>query len=104
MILYVFAFNREDIRRSWGPLSTFQATFTVNNGGIFHVGPLLFYMAKAPSTVNGWDGSGNVWFKIGQIGAQFSGGRMTWPANGECILSRHWLCGQGFQLIDPTRS
>lgn len=33
------------------------ATFKVYNG-ITHPGPLLWYMAKAPSTVNGWDGSG----------------------------------------------
>jgi hypothetical protein len=40
-------------------------------------------MAKAPSSVNGWDGSGQVWFKIAEIGANISGGQITWPAQGE---------------------
>ena len=33
--------------------------------GVFHPGPIQFYMAKAPegSDIANWDGSGNVWFK-----------------------------------------
>jgi len=33
--------------------------------GVFHPGPIQFYMAKAPDGVDiaNWDGSGNVWFK-----------------------------------------
>ncbi|KAG8833266.1 hypothetical protein FRC17_011041 [Serendipita sp. 399] len=57
------------------------ATFSVYTS-IGHPGPLLWYMAKAPGTVNGWDGSGNVWFKIGQTGATFSNGAMSWPSSG----------------------
>lgn len=36
-----------------------------------HPGPFTFYMAKAPAgqSVETWDGSGNVWFKIDEIGA-----------------------------------
>ncbi|KAF2670559.1 glycoside hydrolase family 61 protein [Microthyrium microscopicum] len=34
-----------------------------------HPGPFTFYMAKAPTSVERWDGSGNVWFKIDEIGA-----------------------------------
>ncbi|KAG9054944.1 hypothetical protein FS842_003721 [Serendipita sp. 407] len=63
------------------------ATFSVYTS-IGHPGPLLWYMAKAPSgTVNGWDGSGNVWFKIGQTGATFSGGAMSWPSSGLTSVS-----------------
>ncbi|KIM28931.1 glycoside hydrolase family 61 protein [Serendipita vermifera MAFF 305830] len=56
-------------------------TFNVFNG-ITHPGPLQFYMAKAPGSVNGWDGSGNVWFKIAQSGATISGGAISWPSSG----------------------
>lgn len=33
--------------------------------GVFHPGPIQFYMAKAPAGVDisSWDGSGSVWFK-----------------------------------------
>lgn len=33
--------------------------------GVFHPGPIQFYMAKAPEGVDiaSWDGSGSVWFK-----------------------------------------
>ncbi|KAK5657597.1 hypothetical protein OQA88_3175 [Cercophora sp. LCS_1] len=33
--------------------------------GVFHPGPIQFYMAKAPDGVDiaNWDGAGNVWFK-----------------------------------------
>ncbi len=33
--------------------------------GVFHPGPIQFYMAKAPEGTNiaNWDGAGNVWFK-----------------------------------------
>ncbi|KAG8798205.1 hypothetical protein FRC17_007539, partial [Serendipita sp. 399] len=57
------------------------------NTSISHPGPLLWYLAKAPSTVNGWDGSGNVWFKIGQTGATFSSGQMNWPSSGLTSVS-----------------
>lgn len=43
-------------------------------------------MAKAPGSVNGWDGGGNVWFKIGETGASISAGKITWPAQGEYFL------------------
>ena len=36
-------------------------------------------MAKAPSTTSAFDGSGNVWFKIKDIGPTFSNGQVTWP-------------------------
>ncbi|KIM28933.1 glycoside hydrolase family 61 protein, partial [Serendipita vermifera MAFF 305830] len=80
-----------DVRCNLGAAARTTGTLTVAAGStatfkvassISHVGPLLFYMAKAPGSVNGWDGSGNVWFKIAQTGASFSGGQMTWPSSG----------------------
>ncbi|KAG8968508.1 hypothetical protein FRC03_007159 [Tulasnella sp. 419] len=57
--------------------------FHVGYGGnIGHPGPLLVYMAKAPSTAASFDGSGQVWFKIHQVGADFSSGSLAWPTSG----------------------
>jgi len=35
-------------------------------------------MAKAPTTAAKFDGSGNVWFKILDIGPDFSSGTAVW--------------------------
>ncbi|KIN05614.1 glycoside hydrolase family 61 protein [Oidiodendron maius Zn] len=43
---------------------------------VYHDGPISVYMAKAPTTAAAFDGSGNVWFKILDIGPIFPGG--TW--------------------------
>src|ERR1700712_5370286 len=43
---------------------------------VYHDGPVSVYMAKAPTTAAAFDGSGNVWFKILDIGPKFPGG--TW--------------------------
>lgn len=43
---------------------------------VYHDGPLSVYMAKAPTTAAQFDGSGDVWFKILDIGPTFPGG--TW--------------------------
>jgi hypothetical protein len=45
---------------------------------VYHDGPLSVYMAKAPSTAAEFDGSGNVWFKILDIGPDFSSGTAVW--------------------------
>jgi len=37
-----------------------------------HPGPFFMYMAKAPSNVTKWDGSGKVWFKIFEEGAKIN--------------------------------
>lgn len=52
--------------------------------GIYHPGPLLAYMAKVPSgyTAGNWDGSGDVWFKIFELGPTFSPGEMNWSELG----------------------
>ena len=48
---------------------------------ITHFGPVQMYMAKVPQgqDINNWDGSGQVWFKAGSLGATMSGGKLTWP-------------------------
>lgn len=43
---------------------------------VYHQGPISVYMAKAPGAAADFDGSGNVWFKILDIGPTFPGG--TW--------------------------
>jgi len=45
---------------------------------VYHDGPLSVYMAKAPGTAADFDGSGNVWFKILDIGPDFSSGSAVW--------------------------
>ncbi|KIM28928.1 glycoside hydrolase family 61 protein [Serendipita vermifera MAFF 305830] len=83
------ACNLGAIARTTGTLTVAAgstATFNVPNG-ISHPGPLLWYMAKAPGSVNGWNPSGNVWFKIAQTGATFSGGAMSWPSSGLSTVS-----------------
>ncbi|ORX92496.1 glycoside hydrolase [Clohesyomyces aquaticus] len=51
---------------------------------ISHPGPLMFYLAKVPSgkTAATFDGSGQVWFKIYEQGAQISSAGMTWASQG----------------------
>jgi hypothetical protein len=50
---------------------------------IYHPGPLMAYMAKVPAgkTAANWDGSGNVWFKVFELGPKF-GSALTWPSDG----------------------
>ncbi|KAF8056925.1 glycoside hydrolase family 61 protein [Lyophyllum atratum] len=53
-----------------------------SNGNIYHAGVVNVYMAKAPSNVSTWDGSGNVWFKVYQIPAVTDGGKaITFPGS-----------------------
>lgn len=46
-------------------------TFGLDNT-LYHQGPAAVYMAKAPSDVASFDGSGSVWFKVAEWGATFS--------------------------------
>ncbi|KAG9119408.1 hypothetical protein FRC07_005573 [Ceratobasidium sp. 392] len=51
---------------------------------IYHVGVINVYMAKAPSTAASFDGSGKVWFKVGQLSAVTNGGSsITFPADNQ---------------------
>jgi len=61
----------------------------VSNPAPYHPGPMLAYMAKVPSgqSVNTWDGSGAVWFKVWQQGPTFSSGQMNWPSCKSYYLS-----------------
>ncbi|KAF9450608.1 lytic polysaccharide monooxygenase [Macrolepiota fuliginosa MF-IS2] len=52
------------------------------NGPMYHNGVINVYMAKAPSDVSTWDGSGNVWFKVYEIPAVTDGGStITFPGS-----------------------
>ncbi|KAL0634716.1 hypothetical protein Q9L58_006381 [Maublancomyces gigas] len=62
------------------------ATYTVAAGAtvgfkmdqtIFHAGPILVYISKAPSTAATYDGSGQ-WAKIYQIAPQISSSGINW--------------------------
>lgn len=63
---------------------TAGSTITFNTAGIFHPGPLHFYMAKVPAgrTAANFDGKGAVWFKIYQDGPSgFGTGQLRWPSD-----------------------
>ncbi|KAF2192265.1 lytic polysaccharide monooxygenase [Zopfia rhizophila CBS 207.26] len=62
--------------------------FTVA-ASISHPGPLQFYMAKVPAgkTAANWDGSGQVWFKIFEQGADISASGMSWPSQGKSSVT-----------------
>lgn len=69
-----------------GAPSTYNATagstLAYNaGGGIFHPGPMAFYIAQVPSgkTAANWDAKGAVWSKIYQDGPGYSTGGLTWP-------------------------
>ncbi|KAF8155734.1 glycoside hydrolase family 61 protein [Crassisporium funariophilum] len=52
-----------------------------SNGAVYHPGVINVYMAKAPSDVTKWDGSGNVWFKVYEVPAITNGGTsISFPA------------------------
>ncbi|KAF9051971.1 glycoside hydrolase [Panaeolus papilionaceus] len=59
------------------------------NQAIYHPGVANVYMAKAPGSVNGWDGSGTVWFKVHEISAitNLSEHTVTWPSTGLDTIS-----------------
>lgn len=68
--------------------------------GVFHPGPIQFYMAKAPAGVDisSWDGSGSVWFKTysekppsSKLGEtqSWASGSMSFPPLSDC---GGWLC------------
>ncbi len=49
--------------------------------GAAHIGPVMFYMSKAPNgDVTSYDGSGE-WFKVYEVGPTVSGGHMAWTTN-----------------------
>jgi len=74
-----------------GENGTDTATITVQAGqpfsittdvAVYHDGPFAIYMAKAPTGTSAanFDGSGQVWFKLVELGPVFnSDGSITWP-------------------------
>ncbi|KAK4183156.1 glycoside hydrolase family 61 protein-like protein [Podospora australis] len=85
--------NSPDIRcfQNKPGTTTAQVTAGIKLGfaalsAVTHFGPVSFYMARVPEgrDINTWDGSGNVWFKVGEISAPSSGvlgsSEATWPA------------------------
>jgi hypothetical protein len=74
------------------PGSKTSGVVNVNAGGtltlfaapnVYHPGPLLVYMAKAPSNVVDFDGKGAVWFKIYEDKPIVSSSGIKWPNDGE---------------------
>jgi hypothetical protein len=64
---------------------TAGSTVTYHAGqAVYHPGPMSFYMARVPSgqSIESFDGSGAVWFKISHEQPNF-GGQLTWPSNGK---------------------
>jgi len=49
--------------------------------GIDHPGPVQFYMAKTPDgkSIDSWDGSGQVWFKVAFLGDTITSKGVQWP-------------------------
>jgi hypothetical protein len=59
---------------------------TINFGvspNVYHPGPLVVYMAKAPSSVVDFDGKGAVWFKIYEDKPIVTSNAITWPNDGK---------------------
>lgn len=53
----------------------------MSDGTMYHPSVVNVYMAKAPSSVDGWTGDGAVWFKVYEISAVTDGGKsITFPA------------------------
>lgn len=85
----IILLNSTDLRCNQGGLTgTGTSTITVQAGQsfsftsdvtVYHQGPLSIYMAKAPAAAADFDGSGQVWFKIYDLGPTFdSSGTATW--------------------------
>lgn len=85
-----------DLRCNVGANGTGTSTVSVAAGSsvaftadvqVYHDGPLSVYMAKAPTTAAEFDGSGDVWFKILDIGPTFTSSGATWD-----LLSKFLQC------------
>ncbi|PGH11403.1 hypothetical protein AJ79_04904 [Helicocarpus griseus UAMH5409] len=76
-----------DLRCNVGATGANTETVTIPAGSefsftsdtaVYHQGPVAFYMAKAPGAASEYDGSGQSWFKIKEIGPTFNGGQAEW--------------------------
>ncbi|KDQ52697.1 glycoside hydrolase family 61 protein [Jaapia argillacea MUCL 33604] len=89
--------NLTDIRCYTSTTNAISSTATVAAGAtigfacdntMYHPSVVNVYMAKAPSNVSAWDGSGTVWFKVYQITAVTNGGTsITFPAEGQSTVN-----------------
>lgn len=82
----VFAGSTDLRCNTGGGSGASTSTYTVAAGStigfkmdqpIYHAGPVLVYISKAPSTAAAYDGSGS-WAKIYQIAPTISGGNIDW--------------------------
>lgn len=59
----------------------------LSDGTMYHPSVVNVYMAKAPSSVDGWAGDGAVWFKVYELSAVTDGGQsITFPAESTLVL------------------
>ncbi|KAK7047436.1 hypothetical protein VNI00_006667 [Paramarasmius palmivorus] len=58
-----------------------EVTFLTDEN-MYHQGVASIYMARAPGSVDGWDGSGQVWFKVHEIPAVADGNTIEFPSTG----------------------
>ncbi|KAF2840989.1 lytic polysaccharide monooxygenase [Patellaria atrata CBS 101060] len=84
----VASVSSNDIRCNTGSQASAASTqtYTVAAGStigmaldqaVYHIGPILVYMSKAPGSVSSYDGSGD-WFKVAEVGPTFSTGAWSW--------------------------
>ncbi|KAB5593296.1 endo-beta-1,4-glucanase D [Ceratobasidium theobromae] len=94
LLLKVTDVTSTDIRCNTGGLTSGSSTSTATVAAgstvgfeadipLSHPGPTIVYLGKVPSgqTAATWDGSGANWFKIYQLGADFSTGSLAWPSS-----------------------
>ncbi|KAI5780297.1 family 61 glycoside hydrolase [Peziza echinospora] len=92
----VTSVSSNDLRCNEGGLASAATTdvLTVNAGTVFgfeadivvsHPGPFNIYMAKAPSTVKTYDGSGANWFRVWDKGATITTNAITFD-----VTSQRW--------------
>jgi hypothetical protein len=66
----------------------------VADQGVDHPGPVQFYMAKAPAgtSVDAWDGSGSVWFKVAFLGDTITAKGVEWPTYSKQGITQEFAC------------
>ncbi|KAF8245461.1 hypothetical protein K440DRAFT_555835, partial [Wilcoxina mikolae CBS 423.85] len=77
-----------DLRCNVGAVGARTATTTVAAGAtvkfsldiaVYHQGPIMWYLGKAPGKAESWDGSGEAWVKVCTFGPSFASGQAVWP-------------------------
>ncbi|KDQ52693.1 glycoside hydrolase family 61 protein [Jaapia argillacea MUCL 33604] len=76
-----------NVNASTAPVAAGATVGFACDNTMYHPSVVNVYMAKAPSNITTWDGSGTVWFKIYQITAVTNNGTsITFPAQGQEIV------------------